>query len=794
MGYDLFNPPVEFNLKIMSDNNILVDIDNPYIKVVWEDDPENFTAERKKSVRQYFQDKYSSKNVNVITKAKSVDNSELYVDSSDIAIDITDISYQRGIVKNYLEVRELNDMYDDIVKFDDSVNNKIIENEVEIIPFKKWIIKKIEFSNFLSYGDNQVLDFDKYDGIIAILSDPPNFGGKSVLTTDLLLFLFFNETTKSSKAADIFNRYRDKNKVVVKGHVVIDGDEYIIARTITRKESKKGDWNVSTDLEFYRVLADGTLENFTGEQRRETEKFIRESIGKKEDFLMTILTTGNNLEELIDSKPTARGHILTRFLGLDYLKKKEEIAKEFYSEFSKSLLSNVYNRTDLGTQIEEYKSLIDQTREKIEVVNEEIVELTNRIDKGQNYKDGLLNQLYVDIDNKILSTDVDDLLLKIDKLEKEKSSILEQLNSIVVDNSNVYDEEDHDAIKKTLMDLNVVYRQYKDKISEVERLVKDLSNGITCDHCGIKLMDAKLTKEKIDGLDKLKEEYSLVGEDISKLEIRNKKFTEDKKLFDEIERNKIIKDKLEISIESIELKIQAYRNQIDTYNSLQEKILKNKEIEIKLIQANELLKKLQNEMLIKRQSINNFENEIKSYNEKISKNEDMIKIILEEEIKDRVYKVYLDIFGKNGISKMIMKTMIPLINSELQRLLEDSSFFNLEIRINDKNDVEFWMVDNSTGLDKLITTGSGYERTIASLAIRSVLSKVCSLPKPNIVVFDEVFGKISNDNLDMVAEFFNKIKSYFDKILVITHNPLILNWADSQIMIKKENNISYIEN
>ncbi len=65
--------------------------------------------------------------------------------------------------------------------------------------------------------------------------------------------------------------------------------------------SKKGEWNVKTELDFFKKLSDGTLQNFTGEQRRETEKFIKESIGTKEDFLMTILTTATNLEELIDS-------------------------------------------------------------------------------------------------------------------------------------------------------------------------------------------------------------------------------------------------------------------------------------------------------------------------------------------------------------------------------------------------------------------------------------------------------------------------------------------------------------
>jgi DNA repair exonuclease SbcCD ATPase subunit len=91
-----------------------------------------------------------------------------------------------------------------------------------------------------------------------------------------------------------------------------------------------------------------------------------------------------------------------------------------------------------------------------------------------------------------------------------------------------------------------------------------------------------------------------------------------------------------------------------------------------------------------------------------------------------------------------------------------------------------------------MASGSGFERTIASLALRAVLSKVCSLPKPNIVVFDEVFGKVSNENLDMVGDFFTKIKDYFEKVFVITHNPLVSNWSDNVVKIKKEDNISKV--
>ena len=142
--------------------------------------------------------------------------------------------------------------------------------------------------------------------------------------TCALPILFFNTTTKTQKAEEIFNRFTDKNKVSVKGDILIDGEEYVIVRQIERKKSKSGDWTVKTELDFFKKLADGQLQNFTGEQRRETENFIKTSIGEMDDFLMTIVTTASNLEDLLEAKPTARGQVLSRFLGLEFLKKKEE--------------------------------------------------------------------------------------------------------------------------------------------------------------------------------------------------------------------------------------------------------------------------------------------------------------------------------------------------------------------------------------------------------------------------------------------------------------------------------------
>jgi len=766
-------------------------LDNPYIQVVWEDFAENFTQEKIKSVRQYFQKKYQSTNVNVIIKTKTVDDDTVH--NVDISFNILDKNYQLELVKSYLKSKSNEDLYDDIFKLDNAVDSKLILNQTEVTPFKKWFIKNIEFSNFLSYGENQRIDFDKCDGISVVESNPPNFGGKTVLSVDLLLFLFFNETTKTTKAEEIFNRFTEKNSVVVKGEIMIDGEDYIIVRKIERKLSKSNDWNVKTELDFFKKLSDGSLQNFTGEQRRETEAFIKTSIGSKDDFLMTILTTATNLEDLIDSKPTARGQVLSRFMGLDFLKKKEEAAKEIYSDFSKSMLSNVYNSEQLKNEIQENIEKIDNLKNGNLELEKTLSDVIDRIGKGQEYRDNLLKSKFTDIDREISLLQPDKVNNEISSINLQKSNVVNQLKEIkVVEPTEFYHEDQHDKVKEEYQQSYKQKIEVETNISGIEKLKSSVSNGIKCEHCGIELMNASITQSRIAELDGLIMHKTQIEGLMTDFSVKERAFVQLKKEFDEYEKNKLIKEKYELSIESFDLKIENLNNKLIKYQEIQDKISENIKIESQLIKAGMRLDELDIEKrgVENKISTNNFT--IKNSEDKIDSNKKLIEKIKEESEKEKIYKIYLEIFGKNGVSKMIMKTMMPLINSELQRLLEDSSHFRLEIRINDKNEVEFIMIDNNTQVEKLMVSGSGYERTIASLALRAVLSKICSLPKPNIIVFDEVFGKISNDNLDMVSEFFTKIKEYFEKIFVITHNPLVTNWSDNIIRIKKIDNISFV--
>ena len=102
------------------------------------------------------------------------------------------------------------------------------------------------------------------------------------------------------------------------------------------------------------------------------------------------------------------------------------------------------------------------------------------------------------------------------------------------------------------------------------------------------------------------------------------------------------------------------------------------------------------------------------------------------------------------------------------------------------------MTDRKTQINKPLFAGSGFEKTLASLALRCVLTRVSCLPKPNVIVLDEVLGKVSNENLEKVSQFFHKVKDYFPIVMLITHNDMVKDWSEKIITITKKENISSV--
>jgi DNA repair exonuclease SbcCD ATPase subunit len=432
-------------------------------------------------------------------------------------------------------------------------------------------------------------------------------------------------------------------------------------------------------------------------------------------------------------------------------------------------------------------------KNEIKDMTKNIGDVDARLQKGQEYKDNLLKSKFTDLDQELIVLNPIKLQSDISDLEGSSERIKGQINDIkIVEPKEFYHEDKHDEIKDSMKTVNGELVLAQNKVEEIEELVKKFGDGIQCEHCGIKLMEAALTKKKIDELSDWEKKVDQLSKKWKDLDSKEKSYTQLKRDFDEYERNKLIKEKHELSLESNELKLTSVKDKLKRYEEVQDKIKKNNEIDAQLIKANLRIDELINEKRGYERIQTTNTTQIENLEARIEKNNGIVLKIAEEFEREKIYKIYVDIYGKNGIAKIIMKTMLPLINSELQRLLQDSCFFNLEIRINDKNEVDFIMIDNGTGIEKPMTAGSGYEKTVGALAIRAVLAKVCSLPKPNISVYDETWGKISNDNMEMIGDFFKKLKDYFEKIFLISHNGLISNFADNVIHITKSDNISKV--
>ncbi|MFN9899816.1 MAG: hypothetical protein ACK55Z_13705, partial [bacterium] len=106
----------------------------------------------------------------------------------------------------------------------------------------------------------------------------------------------------------------------------------------------------------------------------------------------------------------------------------------------------------------------------------------------------------------------------------------------------------------------------------MNELAKSVSGGIKCEHCGIELLNAEITKSKLSELAGLTTHKDQIVELMNDLSDKEKSFTQLKKEFDEYEKNKLIKEKHEVSVESNNLKIESLNDKLEKYNQIQVKI------------------------------------------------------------------------------------------------------------------------------------------------------------------------------------------------------------------------------
>jgi hypothetical protein len=157
---------------------------SPYskIKVYWDDMPHNYSKEAKIKVRNYFANKYgvNKNNINVVYRPVKFNDKGEVIEITGAGIEnIMDINYQRALMKELLARDGKVVDFNRLIALDDKINGEL-NVDLTTTRHRTWSIKWIMVDNFLSFGENNYVPFNKLKGLTIVNSVPANQGGKCV--------------------------------------------------------------------------------------------------------------------------------------------------------------------------------------------------------------------------------------------------------------------------------------------------------------------------------------------------------------------------------------------------------------------------------------------------------------------------------------------------------------------------------------------------------------------------------------------------------------------------------------
>ena len=329
------------------------------VVVKWNVHQSNYTKELEKSIISLMAQKYGipEKNIHVETNYTALNECGSII--SDDAKNIYDPKFQQELMKEFIKINNIEGVdFEEIIKIDSQINSLIDYDSYN--KSKKYEIKWVKWDNFLSYGSDNFFDFTELNGLVLLNGEPANKSGKSTFAYDLLHFLLFGKTNtnKAKTLGELFNNYLpDKRTLNVEGCINIDGEDYIIRRTLTRPSSNKKSKTVSNKVEYYKLDDSGneTLlpeNNEAGASTTETSKIIKDALGNESDFDLIISANAKDLDSLISLTETEKGRLLTRWIGLSIIEDKDIKAREKWNkEISIGRYSDMYNASQLENDI-----------------------------------------------------------------------------------------------------------------------------------------------------------------------------------------------------------------------------------------------------------------------------------------------------------------------------------------------------------------------------------------------------------------------------------------------------------
>ena len=230
------------------------------VKIQWNVAQSNYSRELENSMIALMAKKYGIPAKNIVVEPNYITANNSGVLSSETVQSIHDPKFQQELMKQYIINNDIKDVdFEEIIKIDSQINSLIDYDAYD--KGKRYTIKWVKWSNFLSYGPDNYFDFTTLNGLVLLNGEPANKSGKSTFAYDLLHFLLFGKTNtnKAKNLGELFNNYLPEARTInVEGCINIDGEDFIIRRTLTRPAQGKKAITVTNKVEYYRLAEDGS--------------------------------------------------------------------------------------------------------------------------------------------------------------------------------------------------------------------------------------------------------------------------------------------------------------------------------------------------------------------------------------------------------------------------------------------------------------------------------------------------------------------------------------------------------
>jgi DNA repair exonuclease SbcCD ATPase subunit len=727
--------------------------------------------------------------------------------SFNTSIDIRDKEDRNKIFESYFD-----NIDKDVVSKIDSLFkeglDKIPKNLSDLLG-QKWSINNMQFDNTFSYGKNNFINFNKLNGVVGIFGN--NRTGKSSIPGTLMYTLFNTTDRGSIKNQDVVNIRKGSCKSKV--NITIGTKNYDIIRETTKKTSKSNKLSATTNLSL--VETNASIDE-SEEQRRETEKTLRNLIGNADDFLYTSFASQGSMNTFINEKSTARKSVLSKFLNLDIYEDLYKDSREKYIVLKNNLKNTKEkNWTILKSETIDNISLKKNTliileeelshyREKEVNYRLKIKDTENNINNhssGHTYQTAEKELNYIKTKKENLESDINKLNLSTIDLENKISKISEFKTSFPID----FLKDQKEKLDSLLLELKDFKRkkiylssQKKNKSEEIKILDQV--------PCGDSFPECKFISKAHDSKKDIKDINKKVSEiEASIYEIKSVVSNLEKEsISQKIEKYNDVLNKEYKAIVDLE----AQKNKIESKETTLD-LLKQSQTSIEVILEElktfnddkyiEKLNLLKTELNNTQNIIFDLETNIKKENREVFFLENSHKELCKEEsnynsiIEEwKIFDLYSYAISKKGIPTMIIATYLPRINKEINNILSGVTSFKIKILDDENNNNLNVYIDYGDSI-RIIECASGMEKMMASIAIRVALTNISSLPKSDVFIIDEGFGALDTSNIEACAKLLSSLKKYFKTILIISHIDAIKDVVDKNLEVIVKGKDSYVE-